>query len=121
MWKLRTDKEGRWALFRPYEWYLFNYMIDMKDEVVSTVQAWEYLVKVKSLQISRASVIHKMKDWAKDGLLTTTDASGRGGLRKDYTMIMTREEADRHVVNKLLKSINGVFPKLIVAQLHESK
>ena len=119
MWNLRTDKESRWALFRPYEWALLNYMLEMKDEIVSTAQAWKYITETKKINISRASVINKMTDWAKDGLLTTTDASGKGGLRKDYTMIMTRKEAQRHITNILLKSINGVFPKIIVAQLHE--
>ena len=119
MWHLRTDKEGRWALFRPYEWYLFNYMLEMKDEIVSTLHAWKYLTEIKHIQISRASVINKLKDWAKDGLLTTTDASGKGGLRKDYTMIMTPEEAQIHIANKLLDSLDNALTLISITSIKQ--
>ena len=119
MWHLRTDKEGRWALFRPYEWALLNYMLEMKDEVVPTGQAWRYIVETKGIKISRATIINKLTGWAKEGLLTTTDASGKGGVRKDYTMIMTPEEAQLHIANRLLKSLDNALTKVKIEQLPE--
>lgn len=104
-------------MFRPYEWALLNYMLEMKDEIVPTGQAWRYIVETKGIKISRASIIFKLTDWAKDGLLTTTDASGKGGIRKDYTMIKTAEEAQLHIANKLLKSLNDALTKITVEQL----
>lgn len=115
MWHLRTNKEGRWALFRPYEWSLFNYLLDRKGEKVTSSEAHLYLEQ--KLSISRASVINKLQDWHKDGLIERIDGTGKGGVHGKYTMNKTPEEAQHYIANLLLKSLNNALTKINVEQL----
>lgn len=114
MWKIDTGKKGRWALFKPYEWELFNYATFNKDKEFSTKDAHLALKE----KVSRASIIIKLQEWAKQGLLATSKTSGKGGIRDNYIMIKSRVEAEQHIANLIIKSLNEALKSVIVGQAY---
>lgn len=102
-------------MFKPYEWALFNYLLDMKDLEIKSAEAHLYLEQKH--KISRASVIFKLQEWEKDGLLDVITGTGKGGVHSKWIMRKTPQEAQRHIANLLLKSLNDALTKVMVTQL----
>ena len=95
-------------------------LIERQGEPITSGEAFTYLVTKKSLKISRASVIFKLQEWGKDGLLDASNGTGKGGVHGIWTLNKTAEEVQHHIARKLLKAMNGALPNVIITILKKS-
>lgn len=116
MWTLRTDKKGKWAIFKPYEYKLLQILHRQKGSAMTTGEAHEML-ETEKITISRASVIQKLQEWAEDGLIETANETAKGGVRAKYTMNKTQREIQQHIASRFVDKLNEALPNVLVTVL----
>jgi len=116
--QLSTDRPGLVAVFKEWQVPLVLELFDGKP--MSSREAWKFLGDndVRAGQkgqgprpVSRASVINFMNSLVDQGLLDYSLVTGKGGHRRIYRMILTREVFAHKITGQFVNKLLEAFPE----------
>jgi len=115
--KLDTQKPGLCALFLPYKAVMLKHLYEVTktDSLAGKGSGylWKWLQKnAKRLGVttmSRASVVNALNDLVDEGLLKFKEVTGKGGIRRLYSVAMTPREFEDHFLNEFIATLHTIF------------
>lgn len=114
--QLRTDKSGLMAVFKAWQVPLIEQLLE--GQPMNSREAWQFLeendVKTGKKEygtVSRASVINFLNDLVDQALLTFSLETGKGGHRRIYRMVLTREAFAYTIMGAFVEKLREVFPR----------
>ena len=113
--KLDTQKNGLSAIFKDWQVPLVLELLNGKPMI--SREAWKFLENhdVRATQkkrgtVSQASVINFLNSLVDHGLLDYTLETGKGGHRRIYRMVLTREAFAYKIMSAFVEKLREAFP-----------
>ena len=114
--KLDTQRSGMAAIFKDWQVPLVLELLNGKPMI--SREAWKFLENhdVRATQkkrgtVSQASVINFLNSLVDQALLTFSLETGKGGHRRIYRMVLTREAFAYKVMGAFVEKLREVFPR----------
>ncbi len=108
MWKIDTGKETILALMKPYHHAIISMIL--KSRTALTTGDLHTKLNAEGFIISRASVINYCKLLAANDVISFEEASGKGGIHREYSKIMSWESILEFMHMQVLERMTFVFP-----------
>jgi hypothetical protein len=113
MFSLRLKHEGSKALMKDYQKTALLKLLE-QTEPIGTAKMWELIQEELGIDsVSRASVIFFLQDLSKYGYAEETTGTGKGGNRRLYQIILSKEELITKITTdlniKLIQAFENIF------------
>ena len=109
MWKIDTTKKSILALMKPYQHGIISMILESRTAL--TTGDLHTKLNAEGFIISRASVINYCKLLAANDVISFEEASGKGGIHREYSKIMSWESILEFMHMQVLERMTFVFPE----------
>ena len=107
-----ASKPGPGAIIKGYQEAALRYLLSVGGKGAGSRQVWKHVNQAISPRtVSRASVIILLDSMVEDGLLTCTEATGKGGRRRIYRTKHDEAGFKEHVAGAVVRSLLRDFPE----------
>jgi predicted transcriptional regulator len=111
LWKINTNIAGIRSLFKQYQYKIILKILDLKKGTHITSGEMHDFLTDEGLDISRASVINYLQELDKNGIVSMKEATGKGGVQRRYSPLLTFEQIIERITTDTLKTLHSAFPK----------
>lgn len=103
-WKLDLSQEGDQIIFKDYQKAIIAILVQDLDKDFTSKNMHEALLE-GGIKISRASVIFYLDFLYKEGLLTCTEKTGKGGYHRVYRAAKDWEGMKRYIIIRFIEGL----------------
>ena len=103
-WTLMLAKKGTLKLFTEYKTAIIKYLLNNTEKGQGSGKVWQAL-QDQGVTVSRASVIFFLNFMVDDGLCIFTDATGKGGHHRLYSLAHDWEGVKRHLKIRIIEGL----------------
>jgi len=108
--RLDTSKKGIRAVFKPWQNEAVNLLLEANEEHSSAEM--HFRLTNQDFKISRASVIFFLNGLVLAKLATFREQSSKGGYKRIYKIVETREEFNNKIVEIFCLKMLEAFPDI---------
>lgn len=109
--QLDTGKESLDMFFKDYQVESLRYLWHIQPEGAKSKAVWTNVNESLQGSISRASIINYLNAMVDEGLLTYTEATGKGGHHRVYTIKYGEKEFKQHIAGLIIEKLLREYPQ----------
>ena len=109
--QLDTGKESLDMFFKDYQVESLRYLWRIQPEGAKSKAVWTNVNESLQGSISRASIINYLNDMVEERLLTYTEATGKGGHHRVYTIKYGETEFKQHIAGFIIGKLLKEYPQ----------